>query len=86
MHTFVKARRYVGRDRLFVEAFRAVLILRKGRWTMIELADELGMEWRSAYRLVAALRRAGITVERSREGKAWYYQVPAEPLRRAMRL
>lgn len=78
------------RGRLLRTAFRACVILRRGRWTMIDLADELGVKWRTAYRLVHDLRAAGVTVEASeeREGRdrTVYYSVPAGALRKLLRL
>jgi len=70
----------------------SVLLLRTGRWTLNEWADELGMHWRSVYRLITALRKCGVTIEVSRErehgrGTATpYYRIPAEPLRKLLRL
>jgi hypothetical protein len=80
------------RGRLLVEAISALRVLRRGRWTVAELSDELGIHWRAGYRLLASLRAAGVTVEVSREhgpgkrGYDAYYQIPAEPLRRLLRL
>lgn len=34
---------------------------------MEEFADELGIHWRTAYRIIDGLREAGVTVEVSRE-------------------
>lgn len=82
----------VARGRLLEEALRALVVLRRGRWTVVELADDLGLHWRSAYRLLASLRAAGVTVEVSREhapGQRGYlalYRVPSEPLRKLLRL
>ena len=82
----------ISRGRLLTEAIRAMVMLRRGRWTVPELADELGIQWRSGYRLLASLRAAGITVEVSRErsgGRGMgegHYSIPAEPLRRLLRL
>ncbi len=71
-------------------AFRALIVLRRGRWTMAELADELGIHWRTAYRVVRDLRAAGVVVERSieREGQIQivHYQASAAALRRLLRL
>lgn len=81
------------RGRLLTEALRALVVLRRGRWTVPELAAELGIEWRTAYRLLASLRAAGVTVDVSRERAAGqrgigdgYYTIPAEPLRRLLKL
>ena len=76
----------MGRGRILHEALRALIVLRRGRWTMAGLAAELGVHWRSAYRLVDQLREAGVTIEVSEEGQARYYQVPAGPLRKLLRL
>lgn len=71
-------------------AFRAIVVLRRGRWTMFELADELGIHWRTAYRVVRDLEAAGVTVEKSeeREGRQYsvHYRVPTVALRRLLRL
>jgi predicted DNA-binding transcriptional regulator YafY len=78
--------KYTGRTRLIRDVIGALVVLRRGRWTILELADELKMQWRSTYRLIAALRATGVTVERSQEGVAAYYQIPAEELRKLLRL
>lgn len=71
-------------------AFRAIVVLRRRRWTMADLADELGIHWRTAYRVVRDLEAAGVTVEKSveREGRQYsvHYRVPAVALRRLLRL
>lgn len=81
------------RGRLLTEALLAMVVLRRGRWTVRELADELGLGSRSAYRMLASLRAAGVTVEASYE--RWsgtrglgegHYTIPAEPLRKLLRL
>jgi len=70
----------------------SILLLRTGRWTLYEWADELGMHWRSVYRLITALRKYGVTIEVSRErehgrGTATpHYRIPSEPLRKLLRL
>lgn len=80
------------RGRQLRDAVRLLVLLRRGRWTMPEIADELGVGWRTAYRIVRALEDAGVTVEVSREeggarGMApGHYTVPAAPLRRMLRL
>ena len=90
-----QARAAIGtltRGRLLAYAFRAIVLLRRGRWTVEEMAAELGILWRTGYRLIASLRAAGVTVEVSREhspGQRGYlalYTIPAEPLRRLLRL
>jgi len=81
-----------SRGALLRLALRATVVLRRGRWTMVELADELGIHWRTAYRVVTDLRAAGVVVEISREreegqrGFVGYYQVPGEPLRKLLKL
>lgn len=82
-----------GRGDVLRTAIRLVLTLRRGRWTMFELADELGILWRTAYRLVKDLEAVGVTVERSREkehvgrgGGAVYYRIPAGPLKKLLKL
>lgn len=78
--------KYTGRGRLIRDVISALIVLRRGRWTMVELAAELSMGWRSAYRIVAALRACGITVERTTEGVIAYFQVPPDDLRKVLRL
>jgi predicted DNA-binding transcriptional regulator YafY len=83
-------RREPQRGRLLQTAIRACVILRRGRWTMFELADELGVEWRTAYRIIHDMRATGVTVDASEERngreRAVYYSVPAGALRRLLRL
>lgn len=80
-----KAPRY-QRERLLIQALRAIVILRAGRWTMMDLAGELGVERRTAYRIVDALRRAGVSVEISRESVQAYYRISAAEMRRVLKL
>lgn len=79
-----------GRGMVLQTAFRALVILRRGRWTMAELADELGIHWRTAYRVVRDLETVGVVVERSQEraGRQHvaHYQVSAAALRKLLRL
>ena len=80
------------RGRQLRHVLSTMLILRRGRWTVAELAAELGMNQRTAYRLIDALRCVGVTVEVSREREtergmgAGYYTIPSEPLRKLLRL
>jgi predicted DNA-binding transcriptional regulator YafY len=80
------------RGRQLHHVMSAMLILRRGRWTVSELAAELRVRQRTAYRLISALRRVGVTVEVSREREvdrgmaAGYYTIPAEPLRKLLKL
>jgi len=80
------------RGRQLHQVFGALRILRRGRWTIRELADELHIHWRTGYRLIDALRRIGVTVEVSREREgdrgigSGYYTIPAEPLRKLLHL
>jgi predicted transcriptional regulator len=82
----------VGRAKKLSQMFASILLLRTGRWTVSEWADELGVHPRTAYRMIAALRRCGITIEVSRErehvrGQATpLYTIPADPLRKLLRL
>lgn len=83
--------KFTGRTRLISDVVGALVVLRRGRWTIPELGDELKMNWRTAYRLVAALRATGVVVEVSREAQgqgshAAYYQIPSGPLRKLLRL
>jgi predicted DNA-binding transcriptional regulator YafY len=74
------------RERLLIHALQTILILRAGRWTVAELAGELGVERRTAYRIVDSLRRAGVTVEISHESVHAYYRIRAAEMRRVLRL
>jgi HTH domain len=80
------------RGRQLHQAMAAMLILRRGRWTIPELAAELDTHPRTAYRLIDALRRVGVIIEVSREREmergtgAGYYTIPSEPLRKLLRL
>jgi hypothetical protein len=82
----------VTRGRLLTESVRAMILLRRGRWTVADLAVELGILGRSTYRLLASLRAAGVVIEVTREhgpGKKGFtalYRIPAEPLRDLLRL
>lgn len=87
----MKRTHWQGRGRILGDALRAMLVLRHGRWTMQELGAELGLQWRTTYRLIEVMRQAGVTVEVSREGNVrgmapGHYRIPAEPLRRLLRL
>ena len=79
-----------GRGMVLQTAFRALITLRRGRWTMAELADEIGIHWRTAYRVVRDLEAVGVVVERSeeREGRQHvaHYQIAAASLRKLLRL
>jgi predicted DNA-binding transcriptional regulator YafY len=85
-------RRGSRRGNVLRTAIRTMLVLRRGRWTAHELAGEIGVHWRTAYRLVEQLRDAGVTIEVSREREGGqrnltrYYRVPADPLRKLMKL
>lgn len=74
------------RERQLGEVLAALVLLRRGRWTVAELAGELGQHLRTAYRMLSAIRRAGIEVEVSREGVNRYHSIPEEPLRKILRL
>lgn len=78
------------RNKVLRQALRAIIILRSGRWTMFELADELGVHWRTAYRIVDGIRDAGIKVETSgalgRNTDGVHYRVSSESVRKAFRL
>lgn len=80
-------RRGVGlRAELLVDALRALRVLRTGRWLVGELAEELGHGRRTTYRLLAAIERAGVPIERHREGRCVYYRVRRAALERALGL
>ena len=80
------------RDHRVRDVLRLLVTLRRGRWTVEDIAAELGLRWRATYRLLATLRAVGVTLEVSRErehprGTATpLYSVPAEPLRKLLRL
>lgn len=84
------SRDHAGRGHILQTAFRALVLLRAGRWTMFELADELGITWRTAYRVVSDLRAVGVEIETSeeREGRQYsrHYSAPAGPLRKLLGL
>jgi predicted DNA-binding transcriptional regulator YafY len=67
-------------------------VLRRGRWTVEDIAAEIGVKGRTIYRLFRAFKAAGITIELTRERQhaqgmaTGYYTIPAEPLRRLLRL
>lgn len=67
-----------GRNRVLRTALRALAVLRSGRWRIDELAAELGYGRRQAYRMITALRAAGIAVEVTHEGVEAYYRVTRE--------
>lgn len=80
------------RGRMLMEVLASILLLRTGRWTIAEWADELAVNRRTIYRLIRSLRAAGIVIEVSREREhergspTPLYRVPAEPLRQLLRL
>lgn len=63
------------RGRLTREILLGVRLLARGRHLVADLADELGVERRSAYRLLAALGGAGLRIERHREGRQVYLRL-----------
>jgi hypothetical protein len=71
---------------MVVEALTTLRLLRTGRWMVGDLAEELRHTRRTAYRLLAAIERAGIRLERHREGRCVYYRVRRAELERAMGL
>lgn len=89
-----KPRRHLmrTRDHLLTDALRMMVVMRRGRWTVYDAAEEIGINWRTVYRMIHAFRLAGITVELSRERDqrmgmgSGYYTIPAEPLRKLLRL
>jgi predicted DNA-binding transcriptional regulator YafY len=84
-----KSAPHSNRNKVLIQALRTMMILRRGRWTMFELADELRVGWRTAYRIVDGIRRVGIEVETSEDGPAKgpvHYRISAESVRRALRL
>lgn len=72
-----------GRGRLLDTSLRALVLLRSGRWTVLEMATELEIHWRTGYRLIRSLERAGVIVEWDDEH---HVRVPADPLRRLLNL
>jgi predicted DNA-binding transcriptional regulator YafY len=81
-----------SRDHVLADALRMLVALRRGRWTVYDIAEEVGVTWRTAYRMIRSLRLAGVAIElsREREGKGGigtgYYTIPAGPLRKLLHL
>ena len=74
------------RGRLLRTVLQVLITLRQGRWTIPELADELGILWRTAYRIIEAIRSTGIVIEKSVEHRHVYYRIPAESVRKVLHL
>ncbi len=74
------------RGDMLAESLTALRLLRTGRWLVEELAAELGYTRRTTYRLLAAVERAGVSLERHREGPCVYYRVRRGVLERALGL
>jgi len=84
-----KSAPHSNRNKVLIQALRTMMILRRGRWTMFELADELGVGWRTAYRIVDGIRKTGVEVEASEDGPGKgpvHYRISAAAVRRALRL
>lgn len=85
-----KSAPHADRNKILRQGLRAMIILRAGRWTMAELADELGVGWRTAYRIVDGIRDAGIPVEasgtRGRDTDGIHYRITASDVRKALKL
>lgn len=81
-----------SRMRQLGRVWASIMLLRTGRWTIAEWGDAVGIGMRSAYRLRDLLRNAGVTIDVSKERAAKQgaatplYTIPAEPLRRLLRL
>ena len=60
--------------------------LRTGRVLVADLADLLGRKRRTVYRMLLAIERAGVPLERHREGPRVFYRVRREALERALGL
>lgn len=58
----------------------------RGPYRAEELGDELGMTRRTAYRLLEALQRAGVELDRSPEGRVVYWRLRRESVERALGL
>lgn len=74
------------RGEMVTESLRALQLMRAGRWLIDDLAEELGMTRRTAYRMLDALERTGIRIERQREGKFVYHRVTRAELMRVFGL
>lgn len=74
------------RAEMVTESIRAIKALRAGRWAIEDLAAELEVGRRTAYRLLAAIERAGIPVARAREGKTVYLRITRASVKRAFGL
>lgn len=82
-----RARGHVRRrGAVLAAALWAIVLLRSGRWTIRELAAELGLHVRSAYRMLHALEAAGVELEVHVEGSLRHYRVRAPALRRLLKL
>lgn len=68
------------------DALLALRALVSQRWTMAELADELGQNVRTTYRLLQGVEAAGIQVHHQREGQRVYHQVERRALESALGL
>lgn len=74
------------RGDMLTEALTLLRELRTGRWLVADLAELLGRKRRTVYRTLLAIERAGIELERHREGPRVYYRVRRESLERALGL
>ncbi len=75
-----------GRGRWLRDALRLLVLLRTGRWSVAELAAELGLHRRSVHRMLQQFARVGIELERHPEGKEVFWRVDGEALRRLLGL
>lgn len=73
-----------GRNKILRTALRSLAVLRAGRWRIDELAAELGYGRRQAYRMIDALRGAGIDVEVTHEGIEAFYRVSRDAVEKVM--
>jgi hypothetical protein len=74
------------RNRQLGQVLAALLLLRRGRWGVKELATELEMHWRTTYRMLVSLERAGVKMAKTKDGAHAYWTIPAEPLRKLLLL
>ncbi|MFN7132395.1 MAG: hypothetical protein ACK4N5_09940 [Myxococcales bacterium] len=74
------------RAEMVTDALVTLRLLLVGRWLIADLAAAIGHQRRTAYRLLAAIERAGIRVERQKEGREVYLRVRREDVERTMGL
>jgi DNA-binding transcriptional ArsR family regulator len=80
------AYRLQKRGTLLIEALTAIRLLRGGRYTVEELAAQLGKHRRATERLLYAIRNAGVPIRRKREGSWVYWSVDRDTVMEAFGL